>query len=124
MVVPLVIASSGDAAWITFLVATAAVILISVNINLLARSSASPGSLYGLVREHFGRWPSIIAGWSLLIAYIGCDRRHDEQLSRSAQRITTAIRCIHHQHHLHLHTGGMLARLPRRTTLSSAHAVA
>jgi hypothetical protein len=71
MVVPLVIASSGDAAWITFLVATAAVILISVNINLLARSSASPGSLYGLVREHFGRWPSIIAGWSLLIAYIG-----------------------------------------------------
>jgi amino acid transporter len=71
MVVPLVIASSGDAAWITFLVATAAVILISLNINLLARSSASPGSLYGLVREHFARWPSIVAGWSLLIAYIG-----------------------------------------------------
>jgi amino acid transporter len=70
MVVPLVIASSGDAAWITFLVATAAVILIALNINLLANSSASPGSLYGLVREHFGRWPSIIAGWSLLIAYI------------------------------------------------------
>src|SRR6202023_3800092 len=44
---------------------------ISLNINLVARSSASPGSLYGLVREHFGRWPSIVAGWSLLIAYIG-----------------------------------------------------
>jgi amino acid transporter len=71
MVVPLVIAGSGDAACITFLVATAGVILISLNINLLARSSASPGSLYGLVREHFGRWPCIVAGRSLLIAYIG-----------------------------------------------------
>jgi amino acid transporter len=71
MVVPLVIASSGKAAWLVFLLATFGVVLIALNINVLARSSSSPGSLYGFVHEQFGRWPSIVAGWALLIAYAG-----------------------------------------------------
>jgi amino acid transporter len=71
MVVPLVIASSGKAAWLVFLLATVSVVLIALNINVLARSSSSPGSLYGFVHEQFGRWPSVVAGWSLLIAYAG-----------------------------------------------------
>ena len=71
MVVPLVIASSGKAAWLVFLLATLGVFLIALNINVLARSSSSPGSLYGFVHEQFGRWPSIVAGWALLLAYAG-----------------------------------------------------
>jgi amino acid transporter len=71
MVVPLVIASSGKAAWLVFLLATFSVFLIALNINVLARSSSSPGSLYGLVHEQFGRGPSVVAGWALLIAYVG-----------------------------------------------------
>lgn len=71
MVVPLVIAGSGKAASFVFLLATLGVVLIAVNINVLARSSSSPGSLYAFVHSEFGRWPSLLAGWSLLIAYAG-----------------------------------------------------
>jgi amino acid transporter len=71
MVVPLVIAGSGKAASFVFLLATLGVVLIALNINVLARSSSSPGSLYAFVHSEFGRWPSLIAGWSLLIAYAG-----------------------------------------------------
>ncbi len=51
--------------------ATVGVSLVALHINVFARSSASPGSLYGFVQEELGSWFGLVAGWSVLIAYIG-----------------------------------------------------
>jgi amino acid transporter len=71
MGIPLVIAASGPSAWLANLVATVAILLVAANINVFASDSASPGSLYGFIRTDLGPWAGSIAGWSLLIAYVG-----------------------------------------------------
>jgi amino acid transporter len=70
MVVPLVLLTSGSSAWMTFLIATAGMLCMSRQINLFARRTASPGSLYSYVRGTLGARPSLIAAWALLIAYL------------------------------------------------------
>ena len=71
MGIPLVIGASGPSAWLAYVVATVAVLLVAANINVFASDSASPGSLYGFVRSDLGPWAGSVAGWSLLIAYVG-----------------------------------------------------
>jgi amino acid transporter len=71
MGIPLVIAASGLWAWLAFLVATVAVLLVAANVNVFARDSASPGSLYGFVRADLGHRAGVLTGWALLIAYVG-----------------------------------------------------
>ena len=70
-VIPLVIGVSGHSAWLSFLVATIGVALVAAHVNVFARDSASPGSLYAFVDGEFGAWAGVVAGWALLIAYIG-----------------------------------------------------
>ncbi len=71
MTVPLVFALAGDGCAMAFLFATVGVLLVALNINQFARYSASPGSLYTYIAEHMHpRW-GVVAGWALLIAYIG-----------------------------------------------------
>lgn len=71
MGIPLVIAASGPSAWLAYVVATVAILLVAANVNVFARDSASPGSLYGFVDDDLGHWAGSVAGWSLLIAYVG-----------------------------------------------------
>lgn len=71
MVLPLVIAASGRSAWIAVALATLGVVLVAIHVNVFARDSASPGSLYAFVNSEFGHWAGVLAGWALLIAYIG-----------------------------------------------------
>ncbi len=71
MVIPLVVAVSGRSSWIAYSVATIAASLVALHINVFARSSASPGSLYAFVHNELGFWPGLIAGWAVLIAYVG-----------------------------------------------------
>jgi amino acid transporter len=71
MVIPLVVAVSGRSSWLAYLVATIAASLVALHINVFARSSASPGSLYAFVHDELGFWPGLLAGWAVLIAYIG-----------------------------------------------------
>jgi len=71
MTVPLVFALAGQGAAVAFLISTVGVLLVALNINQFARRSASPGSLYTYITDHMHpRW-GILAGWALLIAYIG-----------------------------------------------------
>jgi amino acid transporter len=71
MTVPLVFALAGEGCAAAFLIATLGVLLVALNINQFARRSASPGSLYTYIAEHMHpRW-GVVAGWALLIAYIG-----------------------------------------------------
>lgn len=71
MVAPLVLAASGRGAWLAYALATLGIVAIAAGINTFARQSASPGSLYTFVHQSLGKWPSLITGWALLIAYVG-----------------------------------------------------
>ncbi len=71
MTVPLVFALAGQGAAVAFLISTVAVLLVALNINQFARISASPGSLYTYITDHMHRRWGVLAGWALLIAYIG-----------------------------------------------------
>jgi amino acid transporter len=71
MVIPLVIGVSGRSAWLSFVVATIGVLLVAAHVNVFARDSASPGSLYAFVDAEFGHRSGVVAGWALLIAYVG-----------------------------------------------------
>ncbi|SRR6266702_560197 len=71
MVIPLVIAVSGRSSWIAYLLATVGAALVALHINVFARDSSSPGSLYAFVQEELGPWSGTVAGWAVLIAYIG-----------------------------------------------------
>src|SRR6204780_2950638 len=71
MTVPLVFALAGQGAAIAFLISTVGVLLVALNVNQFARRSSSPGSLYTYITDHMHpRW-GVLAGWALLIAYIG-----------------------------------------------------
>lgn len=71
MTVPLVYAMVGQGCAIAFLISTIGILLVALNINQFARMSASPGSLYTYITDHMqARW-GVLAGWALLIAYIG-----------------------------------------------------
>src|SRR5579862_4181591 len=71
MTIPLVFALAGQGAAIAFLISTIGVLLVALNVNQFARISSSPGSLYTYIADHMHpRW-GILAGWALLIAYLG-----------------------------------------------------
>ncbi len=71
MTMPLVFALAGQGAAIAFLISTIGVLLVALNVNQFARISSSPGSLYTYITDHMHpRW-GVLAGWALLIAYIG-----------------------------------------------------
>src|SRR5579863_2262187 len=71
MTVPLVFGLAGEGCAIAFLISTFGVLLVALNVNQFARRSASPGSLYTYITDHMHpRW-GVLAGWALLIAYIG-----------------------------------------------------
>lgn len=71
MTVPLVFALAGVGCAMAFLISTIGVLLVALNINQFARRSASPGSLYSYIADHMHpRW-GVLAGWALLIAYVG-----------------------------------------------------
>lgn len=69
MVAPLVLAASGKASWIAYLLATVGIACIAFQVNLFAEKTSSPGSLYSFVHGSMGKWPSLVAGWALVIAY-------------------------------------------------------
>ena len=71
MTIPLVFGLAGQGAAIAYLIATLGILLVALNVNQFARISASPGSLYTYIAEHMHPSFGVLAGWALLIAYIG-----------------------------------------------------
>ena len=63
---------TGEASWLAFAIATIMMLLIALNIVQFAKSSNSPGSLYSYTTKGLGKSAGIIAGLSLMAAYIGC----------------------------------------------------
>ncbi len=71
VLIPLVFALAGNGTWLSYLLATAAVLLVALNVSGFAVHSTSPGSLYAytalVFRGSFGQ----LSAWSLLLAYVG-----------------------------------------------------
>lgn len=72
LVASLVFASAGNGAWLAYVFATVAILFLSLNINVFAKRSASPGALYSFVGQSLGAFWGSVTGWSLLIAYLFC----------------------------------------------------
>jgi amino acid transporter len=70
LTVPLVYGSAGSGTWLAFLIATITIVLVALNINQFARSSASPGSLYSYISSHMHPVAGMLGAWALLIAYV------------------------------------------------------
>src|ERR1700681_1138292 len=68
--IPLVCALAGNATWLAYALATAAVLLVALCIVRYARHSASPGSLYAYASMTLPLWLSATVAWSLLLASV------------------------------------------------------
>ncbi|MBW4693214.1 MAG: APC family permease [Lyngbya sp. HA4199-MV5] len=66
----LVYASAGNGTWLTFLIATTGLALVSLNINHFARRLSLPGTLYGAIGQNLGSTAGIVSGWALIAAYL------------------------------------------------------
>jgi amino acid transporter len=68
-VLGLIYARAGNATWLSFVLGTLGLILVTLNINQFARRSASPGSLYSYVAQGLGPTAGVLGGWALLFGY-------------------------------------------------------
>ncbi len=66
----LIVALSGNGAWLSFAIGLIGVVFVSININQFASRSASPGSLYSYIVKGLGPTAGVICGWSLVLAYL------------------------------------------------------
>lgn len=67
-ILPLLIAKSGNAAWLVCLIVLAVFLVMAVSLCVFAGIRSSAGSLATYARMGLGRWPGILAGWSYAIA--------------------------------------------------------
>ena len=68
--IPLVCALAGNATWLAYVLATAAMLLVALCVGKFAKYSASPGSLYTYASTILPPFLAATAAWSLLLAYV------------------------------------------------------
>ncbi len=70
LVIPLVFATAGNGTWLAYLFALVAIVLVGASLNQFTRRSASPGSLYSFIARGLGPSVGVVAGWTLVLAYL------------------------------------------------------
>ena len=70
LTIPIVFALAGNGTWFVYLMAMSATLLVGFCISRFARLSASPGSLYSYTANTLPPFFGVVAGWSLLLAYL------------------------------------------------------
>jgi amino acid transporter len=70
LIIPLVFANGQNGTWLAYLLASIAVLLVTYHVNQFARRGASSGALYTFVGKGLGPTWGVIAGWSLVLAYV------------------------------------------------------
>jgi hypothetical protein len=63
-------ASAGNAAWLTFVIATVAMVLIGYTVSVFARRFASAGSFYVYNTKALGSAGGFASGWALVLGYV------------------------------------------------------
>jgi amino acid transporter len=66
----LIVASSGNGTWLSFVIGMIGLLFVSFNINQFASRSASPGSLYTYIVKGLGPSAGILCAWGLVLAYL------------------------------------------------------
>jgi amino acid transporter len=64
----LIVASSGNGTWLSFVIGMIGLLFVSFNINQFASRSASPGSLYTYIVKGLGPSAGILCAWGLVLA--------------------------------------------------------
>jgi amino acid transporter len=62
--------SAGNAAWLTFVIATTAMVLIGYTVSVFARRFASAGSFYVYNTKALGSAGGFASGWALVLGYV------------------------------------------------------
>ncbi len=70
LTIPLIFALAGNGAWLSYLLAAIAMLLMALCISRFARVSASPGSLYKYATDSLPPIAGAAAAWALLLAYV------------------------------------------------------
>ncbi len=66
----LIVASSGNGTWLSFLIGMIGLMFVAININQFACRSASPGSLYSYIVKGLGPTSGVICAWGLILGYL------------------------------------------------------
>lgn len=70
----LIFARAGNATWLSFLIGSLGLVLVSLNISQFARRSASRGSLYSDIVQGLGPKAGVTGGLALLFGYMTTPR--------------------------------------------------
>ena len=63
---------AGIGSWLGYLIATVGMLFVSANIASLARRHPLSGSYFVYIGRTFGPFAGLIAGWSMIAAYLAC----------------------------------------------------
>ncbi|MBV8924745.1 MAG: APC family permease [Bradyrhizobium sp.] len=61
---------AGGGTWLAYVIATIAMLIVGVNINVLARRHSLSGSFFVYIGRTLGPFAGVMAGWSMIAAYL------------------------------------------------------
>ena len=62
---------TGAAAPLAFLLGTAVMLVVAMSFVAFSRRQPSAGAAYAYITHAFGAWAGVLAGWTMLLAYLG-----------------------------------------------------
>ena len=68
--ISVVVAIAGLGAWLSYLIATIGLVFVAANISVLARRHSLAGSYFLYIGRSLGALPGMLAGWSMVAAYM------------------------------------------------------
>jgi amino acid transporter len=68
--ISVVVGIAGLGAWLSYWIATIALIFVAANIGILARRHTLAGSYFLYIGRSLGPLPGMLAGWSMIAAYL------------------------------------------------------
>lgn len=71
LIIPVMFSNTGKWSWLSYLVGTAMLLFVALNLNQFARRSTASGSMYVYISRGLGLMAGGMGGWSLIWAYVG-----------------------------------------------------
>jgi amino acid transporter len=71
LIIPVMYSNTGNWSWLPYLIGTAMLLFVALNLNQFARRSTCSGSMYAYISRGLGLTAGGIGGWSLIWACLG-----------------------------------------------------
>jgi amino acid transporter len=71
LIIPVMFSNTGNWSWLSYLIGTAMLLFVALNLNQFARRSSCSGSMYAYISRGLGLTAGGIGGWALIWAYLG-----------------------------------------------------